>query len=72
MLNIFHSNKYLKHYDCYCYSIFTDNLKFQVDYDAPVKKRKDSLKAHVLITLQEYKTLQEFKNKEVKVNENTK
>lgn len=64
-LKIWHLKKYMKMYDCYCYSCFTDNLKYQVDYDRPIKSKKDDLKAYVLVSLQDFKTL-----KEVKKNEN--
>lgn len=69
-LKIWHRKKYMKMYDCYCYSCFTDNLAYQVDYDRPVKSKKDDLKAYVLISLQDFKTLQQFTKKEAK-NENS-
>lgn len=66
-------NKYMKYYDYRCYSIFTDNLELQVDYDNPVKRKGDSLKTHVLLTLQDFKTLKEFAMKyESEVRENEK
>ena len=53
-------NKYMKYYDYRCYSVFTDGLEMQVDYDNPVRRKGDSLKTKVLLTLQEFETLQEF------------
>lgn len=47
-------NKYYRYYDCYCYSIFTDDLSIEVDYDYPIKRRKDSLKCDNLVTLQSF------------------
>lgn len=62
-------NKYMKYYDYRCYSIFTDGLRLQVNYDNPVKDKHDSLKTSVLLTLQDFQTLKEFANKGVKVVE---
>lgn len=71
MLKIWHSKKYMRMYDCYCYSCFTDGLRYQVDYDAPIKTKRDDLKAYVLVSLQDFKSLKDYQNKEVK-NENPK
>ena len=68
---LFILNKYMKYYDYRCYSIFTDNLELQVNYDNPVLNKHDSLKTNVLLTLQDFKTLKEFaiKGADVKVKE---
>lgn len=47
-------NKYYKYYDCYCYSIFTDGLTIQVDFDRPILTKRDSLKCDNLVTLQNF------------------
>lgn len=60
---LFILNKYRKYYDYRCYSIFTDSLQLQVNYDNPVLTKHDSLKTEVLITLQDFKTLKEFQEK---------
>lgn len=71
-------NKYYKYYDYRCYSIFTDGLEMQVNYDNPMRYKGDSLKTEVLLSLQDFETLNEyanmgmikkFENKEVKENE---
>lgn len=59
-------NKYYKYYDCYCYSIFTDNLSIQVDYDARIKIKKDSLKCDNIVTLQSFGQLLDKRIKESK------
>lgn len=53
-------NKYYKKYDCYCYSIFTDELTLY--YDSHMLGKNDSLKTDRIISLREFKTL--------KINEN--
>lgn len=63
---IFCLNRYYKYYDCYCYSIFTDNLPIYVDYGVEPLGKKDSLKTCVLVTLQDFKSLKEFTNNETK------
>lgn len=63
---LFILNKYYKYYDYRCYSIFTDDLMLQVNYDNPVKDKHDSLKTAVLLTLQDFQTLNEFTEKYVK------
>lgn len=50
-------NRYYKYYDSYCYSVFTDCLPYQCDYKVRVLNRKDSLKADVLLTLQDFSEL---------------
>lgn len=57
---LFILNKYYKYYDYRCYSIFTDSLELQVNYDNPVKDKHDSLKTEVLLTLQDFQTLKDF------------
>lgn len=57
MLNLYYLNKYYRYYDSCCYSVFTDCLPFNVDYKVRILRRKDSLKAEKLITLQDFKTL---------------
>ena len=47
-------NRYYKYYDCYCYSIFTDDLCYQVDYSPKILRRADSLKCDHLVTLQNF------------------
>lgn len=54
MLPFFFLNKYYKYYDCYCYSILTDNLVYQVNYDEKVLSKKDSLKTKTIISLQDF------------------
>lgn len=54
-------NKTYKNYDCYCYSIFTDDLPYQVDYNSEILTRYDSLKTKDLITLQDFKNLLEVR-----------
>ena len=56
-------NKYYKYYDCYCYSIFTDDLSIQVDYDKPILGRKSSLKCDNLVTLQGFGELLDKRKK---------
>ena len=41
-------------YDCYCYSIFTDHLPYQVKYDCDRKSKDDDLKAYQLVTFQDF------------------
>lgn len=50
-------NRYYKYYDSYCYSVFTDCLPYYVDRKVRVLNRRDSLKADVLLTLQDFKEL---------------
>ena len=50
-------NRYYKYYDCYCYSVFTDDLTLQVDYDRPIYTTRDSLKTDNLVTLQDFSNL---------------
>lgn len=57
MKNVFIWNKNFKNYDCFCYSIFTDKLAYKVDYNAKVLRKKDSLKAIDIVTLQDFKSL---------------
>lgn len=57
MLNVWFLNRYYKYYDAYCYSVFTDCLPYQTDYKVRVLGRRDSLKADVLISYQDFKTL---------------
>ena len=54
-------NKSYKKYDRYCYSIFTDDLPFEVDYDYKILTRFDSLKADNLVTLQDFANLLEVR-----------
>lgn len=56
-LKIWFLNRYYKYYDCYCYSAFTDCLPYQCDYKVRILNKRDSLKADVLLTLQDFKTL---------------
>lgn len=57
MLLLLIRGKYFKMYDCYCYSIFTDNLTYEVDYDKVILKSKKDLKVDELVTLQEWEGL---------------
>lgn len=41
-------------YDCYCYSIFTDHLDYQVKYDTKKLTKDDDLKAYQLVTFQDF------------------
>ena len=41
-------------YDCYCYSIFTDDLPYQVKYDCKMLSKDDDMKAYQLVTFQEF------------------
>lgn len=50
-------NKNYRKYDSYCYSIFTDELPYQVKYDTELLTRYDSLKTRNLVTLQDFKKL---------------
>lgn len=51
-------NKYYKMYDCYCYSIFTDFLPFQVDYnEAHNNKLEKDLKTKEIISFRKFQTL---------------
>lgn len=59
-------NKVYKMYDCYCYSIFTDELPLEVNYDTEILRRYDSAKTKDLISLQDFCGLLG-----VKVNEKT-
>ena len=56
-LTLWFLNKYYKYYDCYCYSIFTDSLGYQVDYKSHINNKRDSLKCDCLVSLQDFKTL---------------
>ena len=47
-------NTTYRKYDCYCYSIFTDYLPYQVRYDVEMKDKHDSLKCDYIITLNEF------------------
>ena len=47
-------NRNYKRYDSCCYSIFTDDLPYEVDYDVETLRLFDSLKDRDLITLQEF------------------
>ena len=60
------SNKYYKYYDCYCYSIFTDDLDVYRK-DIIYKKRKD-LKTCDLVSLQNWESLEKIR-KEKENNE---
>lgn len=52
-------NRAYKKYDRYYLSIFTDDLDYEVDYDAPILTKFDSLKADKLITLHSFGDLLE-------------
>lgn len=70
---LFILNKYYKYYDYRCYSIFTDGLELQVNYDNPILDKHDSLKTEVLLTLQDFDTLKQFQKKyESEVDNNAK
>ena len=47
------NNTYGK-YDCYCYSVFTDYLPYEVRYDVEMKSKKDNLKCDYIVTLNEF------------------
>lgn len=57
LIKIWFLNRYYKYYDSYCYSVFTDCLPYQTNYNVRILNRKDSLKADVLLTLQDFTTL---------------
>ena len=67
---LFILNKYMKYYDYRCYSIFTDGLEMQVNYDNPVLDKHDSAKTEVLLSLQEYQSLKDFMTNRIEVEEN--
>lgn len=48
MRKILFLNRNYKKYDCFCYSVFTDNLMYQVDYDYDYKKK--DLKAYHIVS----------------------
>lgn len=50
---IIFNNTYNK-YDCYCYSVFTDYLPFEVRYDTEIKTKHDSLKCANIVTLNDF------------------
>lgn len=41
-------------YDCYCYSVFTDHLPYQVKYDTKMLSKEDDMKAYQLVTFQDF------------------
>ena len=47
-------NRTYDKYDCYCYSVFTDYLPYQVVYDVKKKSFKDDLKCRNIVTFQEF------------------
>lgn len=53
-VNVLMPKKSLKMYDCYCYSVFTDNLQYYIPSELHLRKN-DSLKQPVLVTLQDYR-----------------
>lgn len=53
------SNRYYKYYDCYCYSIFTDNLPVYQN-DQYISDKKD-LKSLDLVTLQKWESLKKIR-----------
>lgn len=59
-------NRYYRYYDCYCYSVFTDDLTIQVDYDKRVYKKLDSLKTDDLVTLQNFDDLLDTRKRKQK------
>lgn len=50
-------NSVYKMYDCYCYSIFTDNLPYFCNSKVKIKGKKDSLKQDKLVSFKTFKTL---------------
>ena len=54
MRNIFLWNTTYKSYDKYCYSIFTDDLDYQVNYDVKTLAYKDNLKAKYIVSFQDF------------------
>ena len=47
-------NSCYKKYDCYCYSIFTDDLQYQVDYEHKLRAYSGDLKAYTLVSFQKF------------------
>lgn len=52
--NIFIWNGAYKKYDSCCYSIFTDHLKYQVDYEHRVRMYREDLKCYSLVSFQDF------------------
>lgn len=49
-------NKYYKYYDCFCYSIFTDDLPVYVDYENKKNLKNDSLKTNKILSFRKFKS----------------
>lgn len=47
-------NHTYKYYDCYCYSIFTDHLPYDVYYDVKQIEKDGDMKAYQLVTFQDF------------------
>lgn len=62
-------NKVYKSYDSCCYSIFTDDLPYEVDYDSEILRGFDSLKSRDLVSLQDFTKLLQVEKKDLP-NEN--
>lgn len=54
MRTIFMFNSTYSLYDCYCYSIFTDHLPYQVKYDTKKLTKDDDMKAYQLVSFQDF------------------
>lgn len=52
--NIFIFNSSYRKYDSCCYSIFTDHLQYQVDYDHRVRIYNEDLKCYCLVSFQDF------------------
>lgn len=51
---VFILNSTYDKYDCYCYSVFSDYLPYQVQYDVDVLDKKDNLKCDNIVSLNEF------------------
>lgn len=59
--NLYVLNRYYKYYDCYCYSILTDDLP--IYYNDTYKKKKDSLKTNKIISFKKFLTIKKEEKK---------
>ena len=72
MRTIFLWNSTYRSYDKYCYSIFTDDLPYQVNYDVKTLVYKDNLKAKYIVSFQDFaKEINKKFEKEGFENENS-
>lgn len=50
-------NKYYRYYDCFCYSIFTDNKPVKVDYSVKKNGKKSNLKTGYVLSFRKWRTI---------------